>query len=155
MLFRSGSLLFVRTSGHLGRAIREVNEVLSYRRRRLTPGEEVLAVIECDDVESSPLLSGHTDPVSPRGDLVVRESFGLSGVWNLCCFDITILRHPVTPEQRRGRLLDALCLGHDVASRDAPAAARLARLRVLPVFAPTEVLDDVEIAKQNIDLEPI
>jgi hypothetical protein len=90
------------------------------------------------------LVLGHTDPPSPNGDVVVRESLGLSGIWNLCCFDITILRHPVTPEQRRRRLLDALSREDEVAPRAAAAAARLARVRVFPVFAPTEVLDDVE-----------
>lgn len=140
----AGSLLFVRTSVNLGRVISGVNEFLSYRPRRLSPADEVLGVIECDDVDSNLLIPVHVERVPPSGDLVLRESVGLGGVWNLCSFDMTILGHQATAEHRRRRLLDSLCLHHQAGRAEAAFIERMERMRVLPVFSAGEGLEDVE-----------
>jgi hypothetical protein len=140
----AGSLLFVRTSVNLGRAIHGVNEFLSYRPRRLSPADEVLGVIECDDVDVHLSFAGREDGVRPSGELTLRESVGLGGIWNLCSFDMMILRHRATAEHRRKHLLESLFHGKQAGGAGAWFIEQRERVRVLPVFSEGEGLHEVE-----------
>ena len=146
----AGALLFVRTSADLGRAIDGVNEFLSYRPRSASPEEEVLGVVQCEDVDSTPMSLGHVDPGPPRSVLALREAVGLGGVWSLCSFDMTILGHPTTAEHRRRRLLEAVCRQHAVEHPGHALGERVARVRVLPVFSPAEARDDAEDVVEDL-----
>lgn len=132
----TGALLFVRASDDLSRTIDGVNAFLSYQPSGLSPGDDLLAVVQCDDVDSNPL------PAS--GGHALRESVGLAGVWNLCSFDLTGLAHDVSVGQRRRRLLDAVSPHHRARHGGDDVIGDTARWRVLPVVSPAEALAGVE-----------
>lgn len=139
----AGALLFVHTSADLGRAIDGVNALFSYRATCPTPEDEVLGVVRCEDVDSTPTSLCHVVEGPPRSVLALRETVGLSGVWSLCSFTITLLGHPDTAEHRRRRLFESLCLHHAVRHGSDTLGERTTRVPVLPVFSREEALDDV------------
>lgn len=107
-----GALLFVRRGRDIPRALGAVNQLLTRRRRSGAAGDAVLAIVVGVDVDWTP---------QSAASATLRESAGLSGLWNLCWFDAQLPRGEQDAGSRRRRLLESQLAG--LSLPDGPAAA--------------------------------
>ncbi len=95
-------LILVRSAAEVPIAVRAVNELLARWRARAAAIPQVLGVLAGAGIDvwnSKPSHGG-------EGEITLRESTGLSGIWTLCWFELWPLEGSARASARRRRLLD-------------------------------------------------
>lgn len=99
-----GALILVRSAADVPLAIHGVSELLWRRHARGASGHHVLGVVAGAGIDPDSCMQ----PFVGGGKITLRESIGLSGIWNLCWFDLGPLERAQLEAERRHRLFDCL-----------------------------------------------
>lgn len=141
----SCAVLFVRSGVDLARVVWSVNTLLSIRRRARSTPLDLVGIVVDPSFEANLVQLSRCGARASGGEVILRESVGIAGIWSLCRFDVRSCEGPrCTHDRRRDVVARLLRSGRSNADETVP------RRVLLPVFSLTEACGPVDLAVEDL-----